>query len=177
VKGSQPPSIPRREPLALEPASDDNPALYLGRPCYHGLGDDSRCAAALWTDERYSEAVVASMAAALEASTTLRRFDRLALIGYSGGGVLAMLLAARVPRTAAVVTVAANLDVDAWTARHGYLRLTGSLNPAAEPPLPAGLYQRHYLGSRDRVVPPEIVSGGPFDRATLVLIPDFDHVC
>jgi hypothetical protein len=90
--------------------------------------------------------------------------------------VLAVLLAARVPRTAAVVTVAANLDIDAWTARHGYLRLVGSLNPASQPRLPSHLYQRHYLGGRDRVVPPQIVSGR-FDQATIVLMPDYDHVC
>lgn len=167
-----------RNPLVLKLMRlDDNPALYLGRPCYHGLRDDSGCTPALWTSERYSDRVVASMTAALAGHPMTRAFDRLAFIGYSGGGVLAVLLAARFSQTAGVVTVAANLDIDAWTARHGYLRLAGSLNPASQPPLPAHLYQRHYLGGRDRVVPPEIVSGGRFDPATIVLIPDFDHVC
>jgi hypothetical protein len=167
-----------RSPLVLELMRvDDNPGLYLGRPCYHGLGDDPGCAAALWTSERYSDLVVASMAAALARHPTTRTFDRLAFIGYSGGGVLAVLLAARFPQTAAVVTVAANLDIDAWTARHGYLWLAGSLNPASQPSLPSHLYQRHYVGGRDRVVPPEIVSGARLDPATIVLIPDFDHLC
>jgi hypothetical protein len=167
-----------RSPLVLQlMRADDNPGLYLGRPCYHGLVDDSGCVAALWTSERYSDLVVASMAAALARHPMTRAFDRLAFIGYSGGGVLAVLLAARFSQTAAVVTVAANLDIDAWTARHGYLRLAGSLNPTSQPPLPSHLYQRHYVGGRDRVVPPGIVSGGRFDPATIVLIPDFDHVC
>jgi hypothetical protein len=167
-----------RSPLVLELMRvDDNPGLYLGRPCYHGLIDDSGCVSTLWTSERYSDLVVTSMAAALARHPMTRAFDRLAFIGYSGGGVLAVLLAARFPQTAGVVTVAANLDIDAWTARHGYLRLAGSLNPASQPPLPSHLYQRHYVGGRDRVVPPEILSGGRFERATIVLIPDFDHVC
>ena len=90
---------------------------------------------------------------------------------------LSMLLAPRFPQTAAVVTVAGNLDIDAWTAHHRYRRLTGSLNPASHARLPPHLYQRHYVGGRDRVVPPEIVSRGAFDRATVVLVPEFDHVC
>jgi hypothetical protein len=166
-----------RSPLVLQlMRADETPALYLGRPCYHGLVDDPACSAALWTGERYSEAVIASMAAALARHPMTRAADRLAFIGYSGGGVLAMLLAPRFPQTAAVVTVAANLDIDAWTTHHRYLRLVGSLNPASQPRLPSRLYQRHYLGGRDRVVPPQIVSGR-VDPATLVLMPDFDHVC
>ncbi len=157
--------------------ADDRAAVYLGRPCYHGLASEPGCTAALWTGERYSEAVVASMAAALARHPTTRSADRLAFIGYSGGGVLAMLLAARVPRTVGVVTVAANLDVDAWAARHGYLRLAGSLNPASQPALPSHVYQRHYVGARDRVVPPEIVAGAGLDPRTIVVVPDFGHVC
>ncbi len=52
-------------PLALElMLSDEAPSAYLGRPCYNGPPDDS-CQPLLWTLERYSEAVVASTAAAL----------------------------------------------------------------------------------------------------------------
>jgi pimeloyl-ACP methyl ester carboxylesterase len=156
---------------------DDHPSLYLGRPCYHGLVEDPGCRPALWTSQRYSDLVVSSMAAGLTRSLRERGFDRLAFIGYSGGGSLAVLLAARFPQTSAVVTVAANLDIDAWTARHGYLRLAGSLNPAAQPPLPRHVYQRHYVGGRDRNVPREIVSSGRFDPSGIVLVPDFDHAC
>lgn len=167
-----------RSTLLLElMRADDGPALYLGRPCYHGLVADPGCVVAMWTSERYSQVVVASMAAALGRQPMTRATDRLAFIGYSGGGVLATLLAARFPQTSAVVTVAANLDIDAWAARHGYLRLAGSLNPASQPALPAHVYQRHYVGGRDRIVPPEIVAGAGFDRRTIVLEPDFDHVC
>lgn len=155
---------------------DDRPSLYLGRPCYHGLADPG-CGAALWTSERYSEAVVASMAAALRSHPAPPGAERIAFIGYSGGGALSMLLAARVPHTAAVVTVASNLDTDAWTEHHRYLHLTGSLNPAAQAPLPPHVYQRHYVGSRDRVVPPHVLSAGLVDRTSVVLVPGFDHVC
>jgi hypothetical protein len=155
---------------------DDRPSLYLGRPCYHGLADPG-CGAALWTSERYSDSVVASMAAALRTQLASRGDARVAFIGYSGGGALAMLLAARVPATAAVVTLASNLDTEAWTEHHGYVRLAGSLNPAWQPPLPSRLYQRHYVGTRDRIVPPHVLSEGLVDQTPIVLVPGFDHAC
>jgi hypothetical protein len=165
-----------RDTLVLELMRlDDRPSLYLGRPCYHGL-DDAGCGTPLWTSERYSDAVVSSMATALRPHLRAANADRVVLIGYSGGGALAMLLAARVAETLAVVTVAGNLDTDAWTAHHRYVRLTGSLNPAAQPPLPPRLHQRHYVGTRDRVVPPSILDGA-VESATVVRVPGFDHVC
>jgi hypothetical protein len=156
---------------------DAHASVYLGRPCYHGLVADPGCAPALWTDARYSEPVVSSMAGALTRHLAARGHERLAFIGYSGGGSLAVLLAPRFPQTVAVVTVAANLDIDAWAARLHYRRLVGSLNPAWQPPLPPHVYQRHYVGARDLVVPQEIVARGHIDRTRIVVVPDFEHVC
>jgi hypothetical protein len=88
-----------------------------------------------------------------------------------------MLLAARMAETAGVVTVAANLDVDGWADLHSHSRLAGSLSPARLPPLPPQIYQRHYAGGRDQVVPPGIVAGGEILPETLRVIPEYDHVC
>ena len=76
---------------------------------------------------------MSSMASALRRYLSRGDIDRLVWLGYSGGGTLAMLLAPRFDQTTDVVTVAANLDIDAWTDRHGYSRLSGSLNPARQP--------------------------------------------
>jgi pimeloyl-ACP methyl ester carboxylesterase len=51
------------------------------------------------------------MQAALERILASGHFDGVVLIGYSGGGTLAMLLAARVPETRGVITIAGNLDI------------------------------------------------------------------
>ncbi|MGE3772290.1 MAG: alpha/beta hydrolase, partial [Gammaproteobacteria bacterium] len=48
-----------RELMALDPT----PSIYLARPCYEGLAKAPGCAPALWTEARYGEAVVASLAA------------------------------------------------------------------------------------------------------------------
>ncbi len=144
-----------RELMALDPA----PSIYLARPCYEGLADAPGCGPALWTDARYGEAVVASLAAVLERLRVARRIGQYTLIGYSGGGVLAMLVAERVATVDRVVTVAANLDLAAWAAAHGYSPLVSSLDPAQRPPLPRRIAQLHYAGGRDRNVPPALIEG------------------
>ena len=64
-----------------------------------------------------------------------------------------------------------------WADLHGYSRLVGSLNPAAQPPLPPWIHQRHYVGGKDQVVPKEIVARGPIAPETLIVLPAYDHTC
>jgi pimeloyl-ACP methyl ester carboxylesterase len=168
-----------RNPLVLRlMALDPTPAVYLGRPCYHGLAGTAPCAPGWWTSERYGEFVVDSMAAALRPIIAERGHPRIAWFGHSGGGTLAVLLAERFPETVAVVTIAGNLDIDAWADLHGYDRLTGSLNPVSRPPLPANVRQRHYAGGRDRVVPADLIEEAAADRhAQVIVIDAYEHVC
>jgi hypothetical protein len=167
-----------RDPLVLDLlALDPGPAVYLGRPCYHGLSGERRCSAAVWTSARYSEEVVTSLVTAVRHVIAARGAERIVWLGYSGGGALAVLLAARVSETAAVVTVAANLDIDAWADQQRSSRLADSLNPARQPPLPAHVVQRHYVGGRDRTVPPEITRRAVPAGPGLILIPDYGHRC
>lgn len=166
-----------RRPLMLELMSlDPAPSLYLGRPCYHGMSQDKACTPDMWTDKRYSEAVVASMSAALDRLSADRR--ALILLGYSGGGTLAMLIAERQPKAEAVVTVAANLDTDRWAGLHQYRALSGSLNPAGRQPLPPRIRQMHYAGGRDDNVPPVLVSDAIKQQgAVFKVFPGQDHSC
>ncbi len=167
-----------RNPLMLRLLElDPGPAVLLGRPCYYGLADDLGCHPALWMEERYSEVVVASMAAALREILAQGPYRRVTWFGHSGGGSLAVLLAARVPETGAVVTAAANLDIDAWAESRGARPLVGSLNPAHQPALPPEVVQRHYAGGRDEVVPPEVTRKGLGPGVPLTVIPEYDHRC
>ncbi len=167
-----------RNPLVLRLLElDPGPAVLLGRPCYYGLAGDAGCRPALWMDERYSEAVVASMVAAVQEILASAAYGRVAWFGHSGGGTLAVLLAARVPETAAVVTAAANLDIDAWAATRGARPFVGSLNPARQSALPMAVVQRHYAGGRDEIVPPAVTRKGLGPGVPLTVIPDYDHRC
>lgn len=174
-----PDPTPRR-PFALElMAGDSGPRLLLGRPCYFAAHADPQCKAELWTQQRYSAGVVDSMAAALRTWLSAHPYRRVVLIGYSGGGTLAWLMAGKVPETTAVITIAANLDIDAWTQLHQYSPLTGSLNPALQPALPPSIDQLHFAGERDANVPPSVLQS--FARrhpgARVIEIPGFDHLC
>ena len=169
-----------RTPYALEMMGRDRGArLLLGRPCYFGRADDDGCTPLVWTHDRYSEPVVASMAAALRRFLAAHEIRRVVLVGYSGGGTLAWLVAARVPETIGVVTIAANLDIDEWARIHDFSPLAGSLNPALEAPLRSSIDQLHLVGGRDTNVPPEVVWS--FARrhtgARVLEFARFDHRC
>jgi hypothetical protein len=166
-----------RRPLTLDLIrQDEQRAVLLGRPCYHGLLDG--CEPSLWTLGRYSEPIVASMTAAAERVIEDGAYDSVVLIGYSGGGVLALLVAQRLDQVDAVVTVAANLDLAAWTAWHGYSPLVNSIDPAHIAVRP-NLRQLHLTGAADRNVPPA-VQRSLAERAppgVFRTLPGFDHRC
>jgi pimeloyl-ACP methyl ester carboxylesterase len=167
-------------PLALELAvSTPASVLYLGRPCYLEVRRPSECSERLWTSERYSSEIVASMSAAAAAYIAEHHFERVLIVGYSGGGTLAALMARDLPHVSGLVTIAGNLDPEAWALLHGYLPLAGSLNPSLEPPLPQQLKQWYLVGERDRNVPAAATA-----RYFARIAPDrvwsyarFDHKC
>jgi pimeloyl-ACP methyl ester carboxylesterase len=150
-------------------------SLYLTRPCYFGNLDE-KCVAANWTASRFSPEVVDAMAEAIVEVTEPGR--PVVLIGYSGGGALAMLLAEEVATVTAVVTVAGLLDTSAWIASHGYDPLQDSLNPA-DVDLPVSVRQIHLVGGLDSNIPPDQTRAAlaQSPRALLWVYDEFDHVC
>ncbi|HYM34976.1 MAG TPA: hypothetical protein VET48_06230 [Steroidobacteraceae bacterium] len=178
-RGAEPSVDPTpREPLALSlMIKSSQPGIYLTRPCYNREHHESICDSALWTSARYSYDVVGSSTAALERYARDHGNPQIILVGYSGGGALAMLMAPHVSQLKGVITIAANLDTDAWTAAHGYLPLVGSLNPANldESTVPA----LHFLGERDTNVSSAMLDGyfAKHPHAEIQHIQSFDHRC
>jgi len=177
--GQQPEEDPTtHNPLALKLlAQTPGAAIYVSRPCYQQIVDPG-CSSESWTSGRYSTATIASIAAVARDAVVSGGFDSIAMIGYSGGGVLAVLVAEQLEHVAAVVTIAANLDTDAWTTYHHYLPLSGSLNPAKS----NGLHQWreiHLVGANDVVVPAITTTTyfAKYPAAVQRPYAGFDHVC
>ena len=158
-------------------ALDNQSAVYVGRPCYHDQA--GACTPELITNARYSETVVASMEEVVRELITQHPSQAAVLVGFSGGGVLATLVAERIVAIDQVITLAANLDIDAWTEHHGYLTLAGSINPADCCLWRTDLKQLHLTGAQDQNVPPTTLERFRA-RAPLAEVRSydrFDHSC
>ena len=180
IRGRQPAGDPTpRNPLALRlMVKDPADAAYLGRPCYFGLANDSGCDASSWTSGRYSSAIVSSMAEVVRKLSAEGGYREIVLIGFSGGGTVARLMARQLPELTGLLTVNANLDVHGWTASRGYQPLDGSISPADDAGLPPHILHVQAVGARDRVVPPEVTESYR-QRHDLVVwpYPEFGHAC
>jgi pimeloyl-ACP methyl ester carboxylesterase len=155
-----------------------NIAWYITRPCYDDSLATPACDSKVWTDARYSNENINSMAAALQRFAAQQQTSRLVLVGYSGGGALAVLLAARMPEVIGVVSIAANLDQQAWAQAHHYSPLIGSLNPATDT---GDLRMPHVAlhGQRDDNVPASTLTAFATSHPTTrwQYIDSYDHVC
>ncbi|MFT6895920.1 MAG: hypothetical protein ACJA13_000317 [Paraglaciecola sp.] len=158
---------------------DLSTALILGRPCYHGLANETLCEPSLWTSKRYAPVIINSLSMAIEQLSEQYRATNLVLIGYSGGGALAVLLAEKIPNVSAVITIGANLNTQLWTQHHHLLALSGSINPVERPDLPVKVMQKHYVGSEDKIMPASLLKSYTEGHlaSELVIIDDYNHQC
>jgi len=158
-------------------------AVYLARPCqYVGNEQASGCKQTYWTNGRFSAQVITASDQAISELKQRHAARKLVLVGYSGGGAVAALVAARRNDIALLVTVAGNMDHQAWTSMHHVSPLDASLNPADKWRSLAAIPQRHYVGAQDEVVSratlESYASRFPLDhRPRIIEVPGFDHAC
>lgn len=140
--------------LSLAVADRSANVAYLARPCqFTPMAGNPACAVPYWTGKRFAPEVVASMDAAVTQLAARVPGQKIHLVGYSGGGAVAVLIAARRSDVASLRTVAGNLDHDAVNRWHKVTSMPDSLNPIDVATKVARIPQIHFSGSNDKIVP------------------------
>lgn len=148
-----------RNPVGLALAATDRGenVLYLARPCqFIGPPLPSSCSVNIWTSERFSPAVVEAMNTALNQVVVRYPGVKLDLIGYSGGGNIAALLAATRNDVRSLRTVAGNLDVAYVNDIHNVTPMPAALSAIDSASALRAMSQIHYSGGADNTVPPAV---------------------
>lgn len=142
-------------PLMLELAGQDASAnvAYLARPGQFPESGFPDCEPTYWSDRRFSKEVIASMGEAIDELALRAKTNKINLIGYSGGAAVAVLIASQRRDITSLRTIAGNLDSEALNRYHHVSPLTGSLNPVDVADQIKDLPQRHFIGSKDKIVP------------------------
>ncbi|MBP5535034.1 MAG: alpha/beta fold hydrolase [Alphaproteobacteria bacterium] len=152
----QPTKDPTPEGLFLRKLAVDDTypnVVYLARPCQYLMGQN--CCEKDWTTGRFSSSIIDTMEASVGILKKKSRADEVILIGYSGGGMIASQIAVRHPKEVKkLITIAGVLDKDKWTSYHKDEPLTDSVNLKVADL--KGIPQTHYVGAKDKIVPPEL---------------------
>ena len=170
-------------PVALHLATRDlSPnVIYLARPCqYSRMTDGSACDQVYWTSKRFAPEAIEAMNIALDDIKKRYHITGFNLVGYSGGGSVAVLLTAHRHDILSLRTVAGNLDTDLFSTIHKVSPLTGSLNPVDVAAKTALVPQHHFIGKWDSVVTPPLFDSyrkavGPSTCVRATIIDDSDH--
>ena len=144
-----------KHPMLLKLAfMDKRPnVVYIARPCqYTNFTLNPKCNYSYWSNKRWSEDSVIAMNDAIKEISQGKNIE---LIGFSGGGAMAILIAARTPQVKKIITLAGNLDVKAFNDHHR-LPLSasiGSLNPMDFVQKVKNIPQVHFIGENDTRMP------------------------
>jgi pimeloyl-ACP methyl ester carboxylesterase len=168
--------------LRLALAQKQSNVAYLARPCQFIGAGMAPCTRRYWTNMRFAAEVIDASSAAIDLLKRRYGADKILVVGYSGGGAVAALVAAKRHDVIGVVTVAGNLDHQAWTTYHRIAPLAGSLNAADAVNGLASIQQWHFVGGKDKNITPEITQSyiarfPENQRPKLYIEPDFDHRC
>ena len=147
------------QPIALKLASIDTNAnvLYVARPCqYLWPQKMNRCSSKYWSNKRGSEEVISSINQAISIVKQKQNISSIRLIGYSGGGGIAALIADRRADVSEFVSVSGNLNYKLFTQTHNLSPMNGSIDPITVANQIDSIPQIHYVGADDKIIPRQI---------------------
>lgn len=127
---------------------------YLGRPCQYM--QTSECRTRIWTFERYSKPIVELMNHSVDQIKKHGHYQKVELVGYSGGATIALLLASQRNDVVSVRTIAGNLDPAFTNTFHGVSEMPNAMNPLDYKEALSHIPQIHFYGSDDRIIPEQI---------------------
>jgi len=152
---------------------------YISRLCqYTPMHMNPRCHKKYWAEYRYSEEAVNELNSVINQLSNSKLFD---LVGFSGGGTMAVLVGARNNNVRSILTIAANLDLATFVRYHNMhmTHLSGSLNPMNYVSRVQHIPQLHIFGSKDKIVPSIIGSNFAKKAASkcvkIKVIPGVEH--
>ena len=170
-------------PLALKLTLQDNSTdslLYIARPGQYvmKMGYDKNCSPDYWTTKRFAPEVVDDTAKIIDAFKNRFNYEKIELVGFSGGGGIAAILAAKRNDVINLRTVAGNLNTDYFTKYHKVLPMTGSINPQDGVAEMQHIPQIHFVGEKDKIIPKTIATAFSKNNvcSKVVEIPDSNHL-
>ncbi len=129
--------------------------LYLARPCqYLEINDKKQCQQKYWTSHRLASEVTSSLDEAITEAKKRVNAQEIVIVGYSGGGGVAALIASKRDDVKFLGSVAGLLDHRAWTKGHKVSPLKGSLNPADIAHKVKDIKQLHLTSTSDDIIKP-----------------------
>lgn len=169
-------------PVALRLAAVDpkDNVAYIARPGQYSPSGAVDCDPRYWSGQRFAPEVVGAIDKVIDVLKEKSGAKYVELMGYSGGGAIAVLVAARRSDVRALRTVAGNLNTYAFCAYHHVSPLDGSMNPLDVAQKIARIPQRHFVGSKDSVVPGFIAQSfveqeGDKDHSRITIVQGATH--
>lgn len=142
----------------LAVTDDSVNVAYLARPCqYIGRKNEKNFDSVYWTSARFSGEVINSMNHALNELKKLSGTQEIKLIGFSGGGAIAVILAAGRDDVSGLCTISGNFDHIKVNEYHCVTGLDRSLNAIDFAERVSRIPQRHFAGEKDKVIPIKVV--------------------
>lgn len=168
-------------PVALKLATMDTyeNIAYIARPCQYIT--NKNCTKEYWSHKRFSKEVIQSINQAVSILKKQTKSNQIKLVGFSGGGAIAALLAAKRDDVKDIVTIAGNLNHELLNKHHNTSPMSGSLNPVDIASSISHIKQIHYIGGKDTIIPRKIAysfkeASINFTNIQIIDIPNATHL-